>query len=448
MDANSLSLFANLRLIELKLRNAPDAVASKHLVKLAARRRPTPCCWSPASSSPSRRSRRGSTSSSGRAPWWSPPAMTRERLPDVDRATTAAARRDARAGRRAAARRSRRGQPARGTAGDRAHRAAAAGRDARRRRPWPNWSPTTRASTCSNCRRGVPRQRAARAARPRRPAQRGARAAADPVGVAQRPARRVARAAARAQRPQHRRHLPRRAGLGQPAGADPRRGAAPATRGSRRADHRLPRASTGSPRAACAAIPGWNSPGWSRASPACSSPRHDGNASRALRSASSAARSTRSTSATCARRSRCCSRCACAKSASCPPGDPPHRDAAAGRRRPAARVRARGSRRPARASWSTTVRCGAQGRSYSVLTLQRAAGRMARHADLPDRRHGRVPRPADLAPLGRTAANSRTWSSRRGRAGRRRTRACWASCSIAAASRRPRLCTMRPPGAS
>ena len=36
MDANSLSLFANLRLIELKLRNAPDAGAVKHLVKLAA----------------------------------------------------------------------------------------------------------------------------------------------------------------------------------------------------------------------------------------------------------------------------------------------------------------------------------------------------------------------------------------------------------------------------
>jgi len=36
MDANSLSLFANLRLIELKLRNAPDANASKNLVKLAA----------------------------------------------------------------------------------------------------------------------------------------------------------------------------------------------------------------------------------------------------------------------------------------------------------------------------------------------------------------------------------------------------------------------------
>jgi DNA polymerase III subunit delta len=36
MDANSLSLFANLRLIELKLRNAPDAGASKNLVKLVA----------------------------------------------------------------------------------------------------------------------------------------------------------------------------------------------------------------------------------------------------------------------------------------------------------------------------------------------------------------------------------------------------------------------------
>jgi DNA polymerase-3 subunit delta len=36
MDANSLSLFANLRLIELKLRNAPDATASRNLVKLAA----------------------------------------------------------------------------------------------------------------------------------------------------------------------------------------------------------------------------------------------------------------------------------------------------------------------------------------------------------------------------------------------------------------------------
>ncbi len=36
MDANSLSLFANLRLIELKLRNAPDASASKNLVKLVA----------------------------------------------------------------------------------------------------------------------------------------------------------------------------------------------------------------------------------------------------------------------------------------------------------------------------------------------------------------------------------------------------------------------------
>jgi DNA polymerase-3 subunit delta len=36
MDANSLALFANLRLIELKLRNAPDASASKNLVKLAA----------------------------------------------------------------------------------------------------------------------------------------------------------------------------------------------------------------------------------------------------------------------------------------------------------------------------------------------------------------------------------------------------------------------------
>jgi DNA polymerase-3 subunit delta len=36
MDANSLALFANLRLIELKLRNAPDAGAAKNLVKLAA----------------------------------------------------------------------------------------------------------------------------------------------------------------------------------------------------------------------------------------------------------------------------------------------------------------------------------------------------------------------------------------------------------------------------
>ena len=36
MDANSLSLFANLRLIELKLRNAPDAHAAKHLARLAA----------------------------------------------------------------------------------------------------------------------------------------------------------------------------------------------------------------------------------------------------------------------------------------------------------------------------------------------------------------------------------------------------------------------------
>jgi DNA polymerase-3 subunit delta len=36
MDANSLSLFANLRLIELKLRNAPDVTATKNLAKLAA----------------------------------------------------------------------------------------------------------------------------------------------------------------------------------------------------------------------------------------------------------------------------------------------------------------------------------------------------------------------------------------------------------------------------
>jgi DNA polymerase-3 subunit delta len=36
MDAKSLSLFANLRLIELKFRNAPDAVAAKHLAQLAA----------------------------------------------------------------------------------------------------------------------------------------------------------------------------------------------------------------------------------------------------------------------------------------------------------------------------------------------------------------------------------------------------------------------------
>lgn len=36
MDANSLSLFANLRLIELKLRNAPDVTAAKHLTQLAA----------------------------------------------------------------------------------------------------------------------------------------------------------------------------------------------------------------------------------------------------------------------------------------------------------------------------------------------------------------------------------------------------------------------------
>ena len=35
-DAQSLSLFANLRLIELKLRSAPDANAAKHLVRLAA----------------------------------------------------------------------------------------------------------------------------------------------------------------------------------------------------------------------------------------------------------------------------------------------------------------------------------------------------------------------------------------------------------------------------
>jgi DNA polymerase III subunit delta len=37
MDANSLSLFANLRLIELKLRTAPDAGAAKQLMQLAAR---------------------------------------------------------------------------------------------------------------------------------------------------------------------------------------------------------------------------------------------------------------------------------------------------------------------------------------------------------------------------------------------------------------------------
>ena len=36
MDAASLSLFANLRLIELKFRSAPDAAAGKHLAKLAA----------------------------------------------------------------------------------------------------------------------------------------------------------------------------------------------------------------------------------------------------------------------------------------------------------------------------------------------------------------------------------------------------------------------------
>jgi DNA polymerase-3 subunit delta len=36
MDANSLALFANLRLIELKLRSAPDASASKNLVRLVA----------------------------------------------------------------------------------------------------------------------------------------------------------------------------------------------------------------------------------------------------------------------------------------------------------------------------------------------------------------------------------------------------------------------------
>ena len=36
MDAASLSLFANLRLIELKFRSAPDVVAGKHLAKLAA----------------------------------------------------------------------------------------------------------------------------------------------------------------------------------------------------------------------------------------------------------------------------------------------------------------------------------------------------------------------------------------------------------------------------
>jgi DNA polymerase III subunit delta len=37
MDANSLSLFANLRLIELKLRTAPDAGAARQLMQLAAR---------------------------------------------------------------------------------------------------------------------------------------------------------------------------------------------------------------------------------------------------------------------------------------------------------------------------------------------------------------------------------------------------------------------------
>ncbi|MGL6222064.1 MAG: DNA polymerase III subunit delta, partial [Steroidobacteraceae bacterium] len=36
MDANSLSLFTNLRLIELKLRNAPDVTAAKNLTRLAA----------------------------------------------------------------------------------------------------------------------------------------------------------------------------------------------------------------------------------------------------------------------------------------------------------------------------------------------------------------------------------------------------------------------------
>jgi DNA polymerase III subunit delta len=36
MDASSLSLFARLRLIELKLRHAPDVVAAKHLARLAA----------------------------------------------------------------------------------------------------------------------------------------------------------------------------------------------------------------------------------------------------------------------------------------------------------------------------------------------------------------------------------------------------------------------------
>ena len=36
LDAASMSLFANLRLIELKFRSAPDAVAARHLAKLAA----------------------------------------------------------------------------------------------------------------------------------------------------------------------------------------------------------------------------------------------------------------------------------------------------------------------------------------------------------------------------------------------------------------------------
>ncbi|MGI9246600.1 MAG: DNA polymerase III subunit delta, partial [Steroidobacteraceae bacterium] len=36
MDAASLSLFANLRLIELKFRNAPDVTAAKNLARLAA----------------------------------------------------------------------------------------------------------------------------------------------------------------------------------------------------------------------------------------------------------------------------------------------------------------------------------------------------------------------------------------------------------------------------
>ena len=220
MDANSLSLFANLRLIELKLRNAPDAGAAKNLVKLAAQPPADTVLLVTGELEPKQQKSAWVNEFERQGTVVVAPAMTRERLPEwiARRLQQHGVTLEPEAAQLLA---------------DRVEGNLLAAQQEIERiallQPGATLDADAVAELVADNARlrrvravdgGVPRQRVARTAHPRRPAQRRPRAAVDPVGVAQRPARRLARAAARAERPQPRRHLPRRAGLGQPAGAD------------------------------------------------------------------------------------------------------------------------------------------------------------------------------------------------------------------------------------